>query len=532
MKPINFKNPLRTICISAMVLGSCAISAQPIRLHSLNPHYMEYKGKPAILVTSAEHYGSVINPAFDYIKYLNTLQKDGLNYTRLFTGSMYWEIEGDFGISNNTLAPARGTALSPWKRSDVPGNTNGGNKFDLDQWEEAYFSRLKSFVEEAQKRDIIVEVTLFTSIYKDKTWSHCPVHPQNNVNNLTVSNFKQVHTLGNGNLLKYQEKFVKKVVTELNKYDNLFYEIQNEPWSDQTVMRNKPNVYQKPIPENWESRIDIATDNSLAWQSHIAKLITDTEKSLNKTHLIAQNYCNYVYPVENVDSNISIMNFHYAWSEAATLNLGWNKVIGFDESGFAGSDDNTYRQQAWVFLTSGGGLFNNLDYSFAVGYEDGTLSQKAPGGGSPQLRKQLSFLRKFFETLDFVHFSPDRDVVVLCPGAYAYAISNREDAFVIYISGVAKTLHLKIPSGEYQARWLNPADGTTVNEKIIQVREPVTIIDMPDYSTDITISIINNLLIFLLYEEDSNNHFLFLFFPAFCTARRENHHFPEWGMGI
>jgi hypothetical protein len=359
----------------------------------------------------------------------------------------------------------------------------------LDQWNESYFSRLKSFVEEAQKRDIIVEVTLFTSIYNDKTWSNCPVNPQNNINNITLSNYKKVHTLENGNLLKYQEKFVKKIVTELNKYDNIIYEIQNEPWSDQTVMKNKPNYWQKLVPDDWNARIDIATELSLAWQSHIAKLIANTERTLNKAHLIAQNYCNFVYPVEDVVPNVTNINFHYAWSEAVTFNYGWNKLIGFDESGFAGSDDDTYRRQAWVFLMSGGGLFNNLDYSFAVGYEDGTLIQKAPGGGSPALRKQLRILRKFFEAFDFVNFSPDKYVVALSPGAYAYAFSNRKDKFVIYLTGSAKTLRVNIPAGKYQVQWLNPADGTIVETKTIDAQAPFTIIKMPVYSTDITVSL-------------------------------------------
>ena len=32
-----------------------------------------------------------------------------------------------------------------------------------------------------------------------------------------------------------------------------------------------------------------------------------------------------------------------------------------------------YRTEAWDFLIAGGGLFNNLDYSFAAGYENGTF---------------------------------------------------------------------------------------------------------------------------------------------------------------
>jgi len=489
MKLFELKKLIPVVCTLVLCMYSYVISAQPISLNPVNPHYLEYRGKPVIIVSSGEHYGSVINPAFDYIKYLDTMQKDSMNYTRIFTGAMYWEVEDAFGITNNTLAPAVGTALAPWKRSEVAGNTNGGNKFDMDQWNENYFTRFKSFVEEAQKRNIIVEVTLFTSIYGEKLWSSCPANPQNNINNIALSDYKKVHTMDNGNLLNYQEKYVKKIVTELNKYDNVIFEIQNEPWADQPVGKNRPNSWQKLMPDNWESRIDIPSDSSIIWQSHIAKLITDTEKTLNKKHLIAQCYCNFLYPVEDVVSYASIINFHYAWSEAVTYNYGWNRVIGFDESGFAGSDDDTYRQQAWVFLMSGGGLFNNLDYSFAAGYENGTLSQQAPGGGSPQLRKQLLILRKFFERFDFIHFSPDKNVIVLSPEAYSYAFSNRKDQFAIYLTGVAKTLRVDIPTGKYQVRWMNPADGRIVNTKTIDAQAPFTTINMPDYSTDITVSL-------------------------------------------
>jgi hypothetical protein len=55
----------------------------------------------------------------------------------------------------------------------------------------------------------------------------------NNVNNLPEGlNRKKSNTPENGNLTGYQKKLVEKLVTELNGYDNMFYEIQNEPWSD------------------------------------------------------------------------------------------------------------------------------------------------------------------------------------------------------------------------------------------------------------------------------------------------------------
>ena len=87
-------------------------SAPPIRLHPKNPRYFEWRGKAIALITSAEHYGAVLNLDFDWHRYLETLHRDGMNYTRIFSGS-YVEPVGAFGIQRNTLAPASGNDSSP-----------------------------------------------------------------------------------------------------------------------------------------------------------------------------------------------------------------------------------------------------------------------------------------------------------------------------------------------------------------------------------------------------------------------------------
>ena len=57
---------------------SLAAQQDPIRLDPKNPHYFQYNNKTIALITSGEHYGSVINPDFNFHKYLDTLQADGL----------------------------------------------------------------------------------------------------------------------------------------------------------------------------------------------------------------------------------------------------------------------------------------------------------------------------------------------------------------------------------------------------------------------------------------------------------------------
>jgi hypothetical protein len=108
------------------------------------------------LITSAEHYGAVLNLDFDDIRYLDTLQRDGMNYTRIFAGS-YVEPQGAFGIQRNTLAPASGRFLAPWARSRQAGYAGGGNKFDLDRFNPDYLARLEAFITEAGRPDAAPE---------------------------------------------------------------------------------------------------------------------------------------------------------------------------------------------------------------------------------------------------------------------------------------------------------------------------------------------------------------------------------------
>src|SRR5437764_13358543 len=91
----------------------------PIALHPQNPHYFLFRGKPAILIGSTEHYGAVLNLEFDYKAYLDELKSKSLNLTRTFSGT-YREIPGSFDITDNTLGPKK--YICPWKRSDQPGN--------------------------------------------------------------------------------------------------------------------------------------------------------------------------------------------------------------------------------------------------------------------------------------------------------------------------------------------------------------------------------------------------------------------------
>ena len=118
-----------------------------------------------------------------------------MNYTRVFSGA-YVEPEGAFKITRNTLAPRPDRFVAPWARSAQPGYANGGNKFDLTRWDEAYFARLKDFVAHAATRNVVVELTLFCPMYDDVQWQLSPdERRQQRERQLAPSRAPTCHTL-------------------------------------------------------------------------------------------------------------------------------------------------------------------------------------------------------------------------------------------------------------------------------------------------------------------------------------------------
>jgi hypothetical protein len=457
---------MKRLCRLGILIGALVLSADaagPIRLHPKNPHYFEFRGKAILLITSGEHYGAVINGSFDYRRYLDTLAADHLNYTRLFAGS-YVEVPArSFGIKRNDLAPEPGRFLAPWARSGASGYEGGGNKFDLEQWDPEFFARYRDFLAEAGKRGIVVEVTLFSSHYQEAQWKVSPFHPANNVNGTEAIDWKKLHTLENGTLLARQERYARKLVREANGFDNVIFEIQNEPWSDRPNLASVVNLYlQGPARDRYPNSIDVADELSMAWQARAAEWIASEESGLPNKHLLAQNYANFGVPVRAVAPGVDLVNFHYAYPAAVEANYGLKKAIGYDETGFLGRDDDTYCRQAWNFFLSGGSTFSGLDYSFSVGREDGSDTEaNGPGGGSATLRKQLGILHRFLDAMPLADLVRDVTTVRHAEGAYARVLATPRGQYAMYLDGSGPSaITMELAAGNYSGEWVDVATGS------------------------------------------------------------------------
>lgn len=454
---------------------------QPLSLDPGNSRYFLFRGKPTVLVTSGEHYGSVINADFNYKNYLNELARHGLNLTRIWVGP-YREVAGDFNIGNNTLAPQPDRFIAPWPRSNTLGAADGGNRFDLKQWNLAYFARLHDFIHQAALHGIVVEVTLFCPYYEESMWRVSPLNAANNINAVGNVARTEVLTMKHPGLLAFEDAMVRKIVTELNAFDNIYYEICNEPYFG-----------------------GVAAD----WQHHISRLIASTEEHLVNRHLISQNVANGSKLIENQPPDVSIFNFHYSRPpESVRMNYRLGRPIGNNETGFDGQADAIYRIQGWDFLVAGGALYNNLDYSFTVGHERGDFdySAKTPGGGSTALRRQLGIMKNLFDSIDLAKMKPDNSILkpIGSHPAALRVLASRDD-YLVYIheggiNGESKkyavdstphkqSLSIKLPSGTYEQSWLNTKTGALDNKVRISHAWGERAFESPIYAEDTVLRI-------------------------------------------
>jgi hypothetical protein len=325
---------------------------------------------------------------------------------------------------------------------------------------------LRNFVKEASKRGIIVELVLFCPFYKDDMWTLSPMNISNNINDIGNMERTEVYTLNHPKLLAVQVKMVRRIVRELRNFDNVYYEICNEPYFGGVT---------------------------LEWQNHVAETIVKAESRFKNKHLIAQNIANKSKKIENPNPHVSIFNFHYAKPPiAVTENYGLNKVIGDDETGFAGSEPKPYRLEGWDFIIAGGAVFDNLDYSFTVGHEDGTAKINAPGSGGPVMHKQLEIFKDFINSFDFIKMKPDNSVIKggIPDKAMARALVHVGNAYAIYIKGGDEAkLIVELPKGTYKAEWINTKTGKIDKTETFLHKGGNQILPSPKYVDDIALRI-------------------------------------------
>ena len=495
--------------------------SRPIGLHPENPRYFEYRDRPLVLITATEHYGAVINRNFDYVAYLDDAAEKRQTLSRCFL--LFRELQVFDPATqvkpinpHSPCKPLPGEYLSPWMRSGPDFATDGYPKFDLDRWNPEYFERLHGFLAAAQARDVIIELTLFSSTYNDAVWGLNPLNIQNNINGVGDIPWQDYISGRDAALMERQIAYVSKVVEEVNGFDCFYFEVCNEPFTAIAGM----------MPETGyatQAEVD-------GWQEAVRDRIRTTEAGLPKKHLVFQ------VPVENWrtdtaleqilgEESVDAVNLHdyqqltYKGSILAPLSRFmqrdlrlariqqvWTAVhetgkpFVFDEDNAATSslDEESWivhRKRAWATVCSGG-HYNMIDFSIqAGGQEAGTPASQA------MIRGWMKNLSTFIHGVDFVQMGPAPDFASETPdNTIAITLGQPGRAYVVYVadqrevddSGLGQPcqgrLALALPEGGYSARLYSPAEGRYTGQRLA-LAGGETGIELARFSHDIVVHI-------------------------------------------
>jgi len=496
--------------------------------HADNPTCFLYEGKPFRIVASAEHYGAVLNADFDYELYLKEMKRTGENATRVFT--FYREIPKTIsGVgAANTLAPTAKASIMPWQRVSGRGEAADGlDKFDLDKWNPDYFARLKDYVRACDENGVVCEIVLFCCPYSQELYDRFPCSKASNINGAgeDLEHIFQFMTLEVPSIVELQEKLVRKIVTELNHFDNVYFEICNEPEMFYSRWRTEAN----------EAKIK-------AWQDHLIGVIRQTEAELPKRHLIAVNCHLTIRGGEELgrgmmrhddmaafaNPDVDIVNYHYIsakWrsqglyfafggSSKPVAGAPWSflrqretygKPIVFDESysGILGTDEqySMNRAEAWEMMLSGGAGYSNLDWTFTPADETGS-GKIAIGDGrrldGRELRNWLHILREFLGRFDEAKLQPACGVLPdEIPGYGHGVLTDAEGTYLIYLvdgriykeepcAEESLNISVNLPGKRYKVETFDPRTGENRQLPDLAVTKTTTL-TVPAFTEDIAL---------------------------------------------
>jgi hypothetical protein len=170
----------------------------------------------------------------DYPAHLNNMAASGTNLQRVRLWMHGWVVNNGNGVRYPVNPPI-------YRRSSVGGANDGGNKFDLDQFNEEFFSGLRERVKQASDRGIYTMIVLYTAeCTLDRYdglnfWHGHPWNAGNNVNGIGAdlngdgSGYEMYEGYGRSAAgWDRHVAYINKVVQTLAGIDHVIWEVGNE----------------------------------------------------------------------------------------------------------------------------------------------------------------------------------------------------------------------------------------------------------------------------------------------------------------
>jgi hypothetical protein len=423
----------------------------PLRVHPDNPRYFTDGTRhrdgslKAVFLTGSHTWNNFqhngVYPAVEFDEYLSFLERHHHNFIRLWV----WEQGGwDPWAKNHVpVGPLAYRRTGPGKALD------GLPKYDLNRFNDAYFTRLRSRVQRAGQRGIWVSVMLFEGWSVEQKgqvgnpWKGHPFNQANNINGVNgdLNNDGQgpeIHSLNAPKrILELQQAYVRRVIDTLNDLGNVLYEIGNEMHT-----------------------------GSVQWQYRMIDYIHAYEEEKPKQHPVGMTGA----PIDNA----ALFSSPAEWI-SPTGSDGYNtdpppangrKVIVSDVDHVW---PRNFPQWTWISFVRGlNTAFMDLYGAVKIGDRD-VDSFSFVGDWVAQheeTRQQMGVTRKLAERMHLAAMTPQPKLASI-----GYCLANpagQSAAFVVYLpEGGPVTVDLSATEGRLMVEWIHPQTGE------IQAGEPV-----------------------------------------------------------
>lgn len=413
----------------------------PLHVHPKNPRYFTDDNERAIYLTGAHTWSNLQDmgvtdppPPFDFSAYLDFLQGYNHNFIRLWRWEMpkyRYSLDRPFSFSHP----------HPWKRTGPGLARDRKSKFNLYEFDESYFQRLRRRVEMAAERGIYVSIMLFEghcAQFAVQGWEFHPFHPDNNVDGVDGGRL-DYYTLKNRGVLSLQEGYVRRVVDTVNDFDNVLYEVCNE-----------------------------AGSYSTEWQYYFIRFVKSYEAEKPRQHPVGMTF---QYGGEKSGSNANLFDSPADWvspnpeggyREDPPVNDG-RKVVLNDTDHLWGEGGNP--QWVWKSFTRG---YNPLFMDRIVGLNNRTVTWAGltPAEDIPraeEIRRAMGNTVKVVRRFNLAEMLP-------LPGlaSTGYCLAKPGDVYVVYLpSGGGVEVDLRSVCGELKVEWMHPVDGFSVSAGVV-----------------------------------------------------------------
>ena len=450
------KTELKLLLIAFAVLSVWSFSVQAltepkkkIEIYGKNPAYWQYDSKPVLLLGGTKDDSLFQIP--DLKDHLDLLKSVGGNYIR------------------NTMSSRndKGFEVKPFMKLD-----NG--KYDLNQWNEEYWNRFQNMLKWTQQRDIIVQIEIWATFdyYRDH-WSVNPFNPKNNINYTAGQtglpeqvNSHPIRCENNffwsvpaernqKTVLKFQRRFVDKILSYSLKFGNVLYCMDNETsvtpqwgkyWSQYINSKAKAAGLRVNTTEMWD-KWDLAHPMHNATFDH-PENYSFVDISQNNHQKGQQHWDNAQRQRSRIADNVRPLN-----------NV---KIYGADEYGRFGNDrDGMERFWRNIF----GGLASARFHRPTSGLGLGKKAQA-----------NIRSMRLLTDKIDIFTCAPHNNLLSNRKPNEAYCLANPGAEYAVYFTnGGEVTLDISTLKKPPVVRWLDIMKSRWLDVQRVELKGKLTL---------------------------------------------------------